>query len=155
MICTVPGSAPAATARSRASARASSRTACLPSAPKWKIRSTWPLTDAMAAPTALAASKCSGLTISLTPGIRSGTRMLPPPTAMSGRSSWEVFTRSMASASITSARASASVSIRLWRPIPFAPPGSAEPRAARPAATALSVSVGVVPPNTSASCGSR
>ena len=58
-----------------------------PSAPKWKIRSTCPLTDAMAAPTALAASKCSGLMISLTPGISSGTRMLPPPTAMSGRSS--------------------------------------------------------------------
>ena len=81
--------------------------------------------------------------------------MLPPPTAMSGRSSWEVFTRSIASASITSARASASVSIRLWRPSTSAPPGPARPRAARPAATALSVSVGVVPPNTSASCGSR
>ena len=66
----------------------------------------------MAAPTAFAASKCSGLMTSLTPGILSGTRMLPPPTAISGRSSLEVFTRSIASASIASARASASASSR-------------------------------------------
>jgi len=112
MICTVPGSAPAATARSRASSFASSRIACLPSAPKWNIRSTWPLTEAMAAPTALAASKCSGRMISLTPGSWSGTRMLPPPTAMIGQSSREVFTRSIASASMTSALASASASSR-------------------------------------------
>jgi hypothetical protein len=150
MICTVDGSAPAAAARSRASSSASSSTACLPPGPMWKILSTWPLTEAIAAPTALAASKCSGLMISLTPGSRSGTRMLPPPTAMSGRSSFDVFTRSIASASITSALATASASRARW-----APALSARPSGARPAATAPSVSVGVVPPNTSASRRSR
>jgi hypothetical protein len=88
--------------------------------------------------------------ISLTPGILSGTRMLPPPTAMSGRSSQEVFTLSIASASMVSALPSASVSTRRRF---LMPPGS--PSAARPAATAASVSVGVVPPNTSASRCSR
>ena len=121
----------------------------------WNIRSTWPLTDAIAAPTALAASKCSGRMISLTPGIRSGTRMLPPPTAISGQSSREVFTRSIASASITSARASAAASSRRCGPSRAEPPGGTPPSAARPAAIALSVSVGVVPPKTSASCASR
>jgi hypothetical protein len=104
----------------------------------------------MAAPTALAASKCSGRMISLTPGIASGMRMLPPPTAMSGRASREVFIRSIASASMASARASASVSRARREPI-----RAASPSAARPAATAQSVSVAVVPPKISASSGSR
>ena len=67
-ISTASGWAPARIACSRASAQASSSAASRPPGPGWKIRSTWPLTEAIAAPIALATSKCSGRWTSLTPG---------------------------------------------------------------------------------------
>ena len=84
-----------------ASAMAASR----PPAPGWKTRSTSPLTEAIAAPIAFATSEWSGRRTSLVPGRSSGTSGAPPPTATSGTASREVFTRSIASASIASERA--------------------------------------------------
>ena len=64
--------------------------------------------------------------------------MLPPPTAISGRSPLAIFTRSIASASFASAARAAAASSLSCRPRPRGSPSSA-----RPAATAASVSVAV------------
>jgi hypothetical protein len=51
---------------------------------------------------AFAASDWSGLITSLIPGMSSGTKTLPPPTAISGRSPRAVLTLPIASASMPS-----------------------------------------------------
>ncbi len=65
---TLSRAAPAATARSIASCDASAIAASRPPVPRWKTRSTSPLTEAIAAPIAFATSEWSGRRTSLTPG---------------------------------------------------------------------------------------
>ena len=98
----------------------------------------------MAAPTALATPRCFTCITSDTPGRSSGTRNAAPPTAISGTGVASTFIRSTASSIIALIRSRhASTSAGSSEAM-----ASLSPSSTSPAATAMSVAVSVLPPNT-------